>query len=131
MMSKGEIIAALVALGFAKDSGPMSGEDPILRGNEVILESQCPSCGYRFNDDGSIDCFYPDPEAMYDSLVNDWEEDEEEAREEVDNPASYENIEELCSGIDGWFGDFENSNPGLYNAIKEVVAFVPKRDRDD
>lgn len=130
IMPKGEIIAALVALRFKGDSGPMGGEDPILKGNEVIIESQCPACGYRFKDDGSIESFYPDKEAMYYSLVHDCGFDEEEARAEVEHPPVYDNFDDLCCGDDGWFIYFEDEAPGIYKAIKEVLAFIPECDRE-
>jgi hypothetical protein len=130
IMPKGEIIAALVALGFKGDVGPMSGEDPELKGNEVVLESQCPASGYRFNDDGSVEVFFPDKEATHDFLISDCDYEEDDAEAEVEHPPVYNSFEDLCNSGDGWFTYFEDTAPGIYKAIKEVVAFVPRCDRE-
>ena len=121
-MTKGEIIAALVALGFKGQVGPMGCEDPILEDNKLILYSQLPECGYIFNDDGSIDCFYPDKYEMYNSLVNDCGMESEDAEAIVNNPAHYKSFKDLCAGDDGWFFYFEFDHQDISDAIKAVAA---------
>lgn len=122
MLSKGEIIAALVALGFKEYCGPFGEDDPILDGNEVVLYSQMPECGYKFNDDGSVDCFYPNEDSMFSALVDDCGYTEEEAREEVDNPTHYKSIIDLFESVDGWFIEFQYDHPKIIDAIKAVLA---------
>ena len=122
MLSKGEIIAALVALGFEGDIGPSGGEDPDLDGHDVILYSQMPQCGYQFNDDGSVQSFFPDEEAMYNSLIQDCGFTEEEAKEIIMNPPFYPSVIDLFRGEDGWFMYFETDHPKITEAIKAVLA---------
>lgn len=121
-MTKGEIIAGLVALGFKGEVGPMGGEDPGLEYNEVVLYSQLPECGYRFNDDGSVDCFYPQPKSMISSLINDCGYLEDEAEDMVNNPTHYDSIFDLFAGEDGWFDYFSYDHPKIVEAIKAVLA---------
>jgi len=121
-MTKGEIIAALVALGFKGNVGPCGGEDPKLDANEVVLFSQLPECGYRFNDDGSVDCFFPNEDSMYNSLIYDIGYSEEEAQEEIDNPGHYDSVIDLFGSDDGWFLYFAQDNPKIVEAIKAVLA---------
>ena len=125
MISNGNILAILVAKGFEKCVGPFGGEDPIVKGNEIILKSQAPGCGYRFNDDGSIDCFYPDDYAMYFFLTEDGGYSEEEAREYLLHPAHYNSLMELVEDeTDGWFTYFDFHNQALYRVIKEFYKEI-------
>lgn len=122
ILSRGAIIAALVALAFEKDVGPMGGENPILNGNEVTIYSQCPGTVYVFNDDGSVDTYPEDEDASYKSLIHDCGFTEEEAREEIDNPPHYDSILDLMDGDDGWFMYFKEEHPKIIEAIKAVLA---------
>ena len=123
MLSKGEIIAALVALGFEGDVGPMGGEDPKLDGRDVILFSQCPDVGYHFNDDGSVQVFFPDEDATYNSFIHDCGFTEDEARDEINDPPFYPSVIDLLeSEDDGWFMYFEMDHPKITQAIKAVLA---------
>ena len=128
MLSKGEIIAALVALGFEGDVGPMGAEDPKLKGRDVIFFSQCPDAGYHFNDDGSVQVFYPDKNATFNSLVHDCGYTEEDAQEEIDNPPHYKNVMDLFESDDGWFLYFIYDSPHLVIAIQEVLKHENSKD---
>lgn len=121
MLSKGEIIAALVALGFKGRVGPFGGEDPKLDGNKLILYSQCPDCGYQFNDDGSIDCFYPDEDATIHSLIYDIGYTMEEAQNIVYEPDHYSTLEKLINSDDGWFYYFKEEHNSIIEAVKAVL----------
>ena len=123
MLTKGEIIAALVALGFKGSVGPMGGEDPEVYDNRIVLYSQCPEVGYQFNDDCSVDIYYPVPEDVYNSLINDLGYTEEEAQEQIDNPGHYDNVVDfLITTDDGWFFYFGTEHPDIVKAVKAVVA---------
>lgn len=131
MLSNGELLTQLVAKGFEGEIGPFGGEDPIVNGNELILYSQMPECGYRFKNNGSVEVFFPDKEAMYRSLVGDCEYTEEEAKAIVDDPDKYDSVLDLLNnGEDGWFYYFTTNHPVLYKAIKEFVEFI-KGDLED
>lgn len=125
----GEIICSLVSLRFKGDVGPMGGEDPIVNGNELILFSQCPECGYRFNNDGSVDCFYPDEDATFNSLVHDCGMDEDEAQEIIDNPTHYNSVLDLFDGDDGWFYDF--GRPDIVEAIQAILEVIKNENSKD
>ena len=126
-MNKGELLATLVAYGFSGRVGPMGGEDPDLEGNDVILHSQLPDCGYRFNDDGSVDCFYPNEDAMIHSLIYDMGYTMEEAQEEVYNPAHYDSVLGLFHSDDGWFEYFIDDNPEIYDAIVSILKIKEEK----
>ena len=121
ILSRGAIIAALVALAFEKDVGPMGGENPILDWNEVTLYSQCPGTTYVFNDDGSVDTYPEDEDASYESLIHDCGFTEEEAREEIDNPPHYDSVLDLMDGDDGWFMYFKEDHPKIFTAIQQLL----------
>lgn len=131
MLSKGEIVAALVALGFKGHVGPMGGEDPILDENKMVLYSQCPETGYRFNDDGSVDVYYPDENATYDSLVHDCGMTEEEAEEEIKNPPHYDTIKDLFYSDDGWFYYFTTDFPQLSLLIIQLSEVLSNENPED
>lgn len=131
MISTGEILALLIAKGFEGHVGPCGGRDPNIDGNEMVLYSQLPECGYRFNDDGSVDCFYPDEDAMYESLVQDCGLEEEDARETVDHPAHYNSVMALLESDDGWFMYFMYDNPELVIAIQEVLKHQERKNQDE
>lgn len=123
-MTNGEILASLVAKGLAGECGPSGGEDPIVCGNAVRLESQCPATDYIFNDNGSVDLIYPDPVAMYNCFVQDCGMDEEEAEYEVDHPPHYNTIEDLFDSEDGWFYYFRLEHEVLANVILGFVEVI-------
>ena len=126
----GEILCSLVSLKFKGEVGPMGGEDPIVNGNELILFSQCPECGYRFNDDGSVDCFYPNEEASLQSLIHDCGMPEDEAQETIDNPEHYDSVLDLLNDdFDGWFYDFER--PDIVEAIKAILEVIKNEKETD
>ena len=120
-MNKGVLLATMIAYGFSGNVGPMGGEDPDLNENELVLSSQLPGCGYRFNDDGSVDCFYPDEDDMIHSLIVDLGYTMEEAQDEVYNPIHYNSVLDLFHSDDGWFLYFIEDNPELYKAIKIIL----------
>ena len=99
----------------------MGGEDPKLNGRDVVLYSQMPECGYRFNDDGSVQTFYPNKDATLNSLIHDCGLSEEEAMDEINNPSFYPSVIDLFEGEDGWFMYFEMDHPKITQAIKAVL----------
>ena len=131
MLNKGEIIAALVALGFKGHCGPFGGEDPVLEGNTLILESMMTPTAYTFNDDGSVDISYPEPERTYQELIDDCDYSEEEAKEIIDNPEHYNNIFDLLNedSLDGWFcyWDYQDINA----AIQAVLNITDNKNEED
>ena len=126
MKNKGKLIALVIASGFEGQVGPCGGEDPIVKDNEIILYSQLPECGYRFNNDGSVDCFFPDKKAMYESFIHDIGLSEEEAEWEIEHPTHYNSIFDLLgNGEDGWFYFWDRND---LNAIIEKILEVKDDD---
>lgn len=107
-LSRGEQIAKMVATLFKGQVGPFGGEDPTLKGNVLILDSQAtPGDTYTFNDDGSIDV-----EVYYSGL------------DEDDDGMSYYHYDcfrDLLDSGDGWFYDLSKREASIVeDEIKEL-----------
>ena len=127
MISNGEILALLVAKGFEGEVGPMGGEDPEIEENLIRLTSQSPDTVYRFNDDGSVDEVWENPNELHAFLIMDCGETEEEANEFIkDGPAHYDSVMDLLDDGDRttWFLYFEIDHPELYNIIKQFITLI-------
>ena len=113
-MTKGEIIAALVALAFKEDCGPFGGEDPYLDDNQVGLHSQMGTTYYAFSDEGSVDIDF-DRHARQELEC-------EGIDPEEDLILHYYTFADLLNTDDGWFMYFEIEHPKILKAIEAVLA---------
>ncbi len=124
-MNNGEILALLVAKGFEGECGPFGGWDPEVCGNEMILESQCPATGYKFNDDGSVDVFYPNEDDTKEFLIYDCGYLEEDAQDIIDEPKHYDSVLDLLDDDeDGWMMGWERTD--LYILIINFLDIIKK-----
>lgn len=114
MLSKGGIIAALVALAFEGDVGPFGGENPYLDGNQVGLYSQMGTTYYTFSDEGGVDIDFD--KAAIDNLAYEGIDCYE------DIILHWDNIIDFLKSDDGWFMEFEYEHPKTIEAIKAVLA---------
>ena len=133
MISNGEILALLVAKGFEEDVGPMGGEDPEIEENLLRLTSQGPDSVYCFNDDGSVDEVWEDPDEFRDFLIKDCGETEEDADEIIkEGPYHYDSVMDLLDE-DGtrttWFLYFRSEHPRLYDIIQQFVSLIGKENK--
>ena len=133
MISNGEILALLVAKGFEEDVGPMGGEDPEIEENLLRLTSQGPDAVYCFNDDGSVDEVWEDPDEFRDFLIKDCGETEEDADEIIkEGPYHYDSVMDLLDE-DGtrttWFLYFRSEHPRLYDIIQQFVSLIGKENK--
>lgn len=135
------ILALLVAKGFESETGPMSGENPLVEEGDDIdddaiyltLSSQCGDTMYRFNLDGSVDeiwDWYDEDDAVEELVDVGFEE--EDAREYYrEGPYHYKTVLDLLDECDRttWFMYFEDEHPELYNMIKTFVDLIRKGEK--
>ena len=114
MLTKGEIIAALVALAFKGEVGPFGGEDPYLDENQVGLYSQMGTTYYSFSDEGGVDLDF-DESARSNLKYEGVDVDE-------DIILHWDNVLEFLETDDGWFMEFQYDHPKTIEAIKAVLA---------
>lgn len=113
-MTKGEIIAALVALAFKEDCGPFGGEDPYLEENSVGLHSQMGITWYTFSDEGGVDLDFDE------SARNNLEYEGINVDEDIQ--LHWDNVIDFLESDDGWFMEFQYDHPKIIEAIKAVLA---------
>ena len=113
-MTKGEIIAGLVALGFKGECGPFGGEDPYLDEEQVGLHSQMGTTYYTFSDEGSVDIDFDE------SAINNLKYEGVNAYEDIE--LHWDNILDFLKADDGWFMEFTYNHPKIVEAIKAVLA---------
>ena len=114
MLTKGEIIAALIALAFKGEVGPFGGEDPYLYKNRVGLYSQMGTTYYYFSDEGGVDLDFDE------SAVENLEYEGIDAYKDI--ILHWDNVLEFLKTDDGWFMEFQYDHPKTIEAIKAVLA---------
>ena len=99
-MKPGERAAVVFFLLLKGQSGPMSGEDPLISGSRLTLESQTGRFFINFHDDGSVKITWDDnAQREIDEM---WEDDEYEAPTFLE----YGSINEMLQQDEsGWFDD--------------------------
>ena len=113
-MTKGEIIASLIALAFEGECGPFGGEDPYLDGNQVGLHSQMGTSYYTFSDEGGVDIDFDE------SAISSLEDEDIDPYEDIE--LHWDSILEFLNSDDGWFMEFTYDHPKTVEAIKAVLA---------
>lgn len=112
-MTKGEIIAGLIALAFKGDCGPFGGEDPYVKGNQVGLHSQMGTTYYSFSDEGGVDIDFDK------SAITNLKYEGVNAYEDIE--LHWDNILDFLNFDDGWFMGFPVEHPKITQAIKAVL----------
>lgn len=115
--NKGKAIVNMLADGpMRKESGPFGGERPEVHSKSIYFTSQMGTFGYRFNDDGSVDVLWHDPE---DYDLDDYGFDTvEEMEEYIKNYSHFDSLQALITFGDAWFCDLDE------DVVKAIEQFV-------
>ena len=103
-MKPGERAAVLFFLLLKGQSGPFGGEDPMISGSTVTLESQMGQFYYTFHDDGSVKVTWDDMAQR--ELDEMWEDDEYESPTFLEYGSIHEMLQQDESG---WLDDIDEN----------------------
>jgi len=114
MISKGEILALLIAKAFEGSVGPFGGEDPELNGSTIGLYSQMGTTYYTFGDEGTVDIDFDQ------SAIKNLKYEGVDVFEDIER--HWDNLLDFLQSDDGWFMEFKYDHPKIFEAIKAVLA---------